>query len=535
MAQQFIDYISSYFQPAVFSLTGINLFLFLISVYFCKKPIKEFFGKINKKTWLLLLLIFLVGFSLRLFVSPHQFFQPCDEAEYIKSAGSLTFVSNYPFFLWGRAVRTAGWPLILAIAFKLFGTGLNTAFYFVSILGALTIINIFFVAFLLSKKEDIALYSAALFSILPLHILWSGSAETNVPGLFFLTLGSPFCLLYFHYYKNPKHCSKLLWASLLGMAFACQFRPEYYVIFLAFCAELLVLNFHQIKKLILPLTILFVLITPNMFLNLNFLASGDWRNEKGNYWDTTNLIHNSLKRGGDLFNDLYHPYILSVLYLGGFIYLFFRKRRVFLFLASWFLLFYFSYYSSWFGKISPELGSRFFLNFYPVIVISAAYAIKYLQNHLEFKNLKKIFSLFLCFIFLSILSCLVGQTNNFYNSEMFSICKAETEIVKLAEKEISQNYTVFANLPRMLAITDLNVLKLDLPPSYEEFFADYDSRRILFFRDFTCLDSPKRERIQCPPYQDFRANCERMEEYPLIPILGYKFKDFTFGFYALKN
>lgn len=181
MLLQFINKISSYLLPFLSISAGTIFILFLIFGFLAGKFLKQFFKKISKKTWLIIFLIFLLGLMMRLFVPFHQLMGVEDENMYMTTAKGLLD----SFFDIKSAERAMGWSLILAIAFKLFGLSLNTAFYTSSVLGSLTILNVFFIALILSKKEEIALYSAFLFAILPLHIFWSGSAETNVPSLFF--------------------------------------------------------------------------------------------------------------------------------------------------------------------------------------------------------------------------------------------------------------------------------------------------------------------------------------------------------------
>ncbi len=101
--------------------------------------------------------------------------------------------------------------------------------------------------------------------------------------------------------------------------------------------------------------------------------------------------------------------------------------------------------------------------------------------------------------------------------------KAETEIIKLAEKKVPKNCLVIANIPQMLVTADLNVIDVGWWEGHKNNFADYKCR--LFFKDFTCCSG---QEISTP---DYLANCAEMGKYNLIPFLEYSEKDYTFGFY----
>ncbi len=78
-----------------------------------------------------------------------------------------------------------GWPVILAIAFKLFGASDETAFLASAALSALGIVALFLVAWLLLENEYLAFFSAILLALDPTFLFWSTTAEANAPTLFF--------------------------------------------------------------------------------------------------------------------------------------------------------------------------------------------------------------------------------------------------------------------------------------------------------------------------------------------------------------
>lgn len=538
---QFINYLFDYFRLVVIYAVGLNFVLLLIFMRLCRKSLLEFFKKINKKTWIMMLSIFLIGLLLRLFISPHQFLTFADETSYMEAAKNIMNFfpqGNYFYF------RSIGWPFILAIAFGLFGISIDTAFYASSILGALTIFNIFFIAFLFSKKESIAIYSAFFFAILPLHILWSGSAETNIPSLFFLTLGLFFCLLYF----QNKNNHKLFCLALAGMGFASQFRPENHVVFAVILGVILFLIFLKDKKFnfkfVFPVIFIIMLIAPDLVINLRHRLSF-------NFIEVDNKVvsvgyqflikENSLKYGKYLFNSSFHPYIFSTLYLGGLIYLFFKKREAFFCLMCWLLFFYLIFYSFFLKGIGQK--SRIFLIFYPATVVLAAYLVDFLKGSLKSQKLGKICITFLLLIILVSFSPYIknimfppNRPQEILTDDelgvLFPFGKTETRLIKFAEKEIPKDCIVFANLPEMLTTTNLNTQELDSLQNYKNLFNNYGCA--LFFKDFTCYLN-----LSSPELQKYRSNCKKMQEYSLNPLKNFFIvvngKQYEFGFYEVSN
>lgn len=518
MLLQFINWINLYLSPFASASAGTIFVLLLIFGLIAKKSFAKFFKSINRRVWLIIFLIFLLGLILRLFVPSHQLLQAEDEMSYMMTAKGLL-----DDFFGIRHERAMGWSLILAISFKLFGLGLNTAFYTSSALGALTILNVFFIALILSKKEEIALYSSFLFAVLPLHIFWSGSAETNVPSLFFLTLAIFFGLLHFQNRNN----GILFRLSLASLAFACLLRPENYFVFVIFLILALIFNFRSFRSFsqnfILPAVIISVLIAP-CFFETAIHYFGYPAVAKVSNWTLKNLVVGSKNYGKYFFNNALHPIIFSILYLAGAAYLFFKNKKIFLFLISWLLLFYLVYFPSWFGGAGVGGGSRIFLNFYLPMAIFGGYFICFLRKYLWLKGSGKALVAIL-FLLIQASFLVYIKNNNNYIGGLIGPHKAETEIIKLAEKKVPKDCLVIANFPLMLITTNLEIIEINNGEEYGAPF--YNSGCTLFFQDYTCGRSWSIHR------PDYLANCAKMKEYNLEPYLTYSEKNYTVGFYKI--
>lgn len=206
------------------SLLIINL------VYFSFKHIKAAFSNVNRKTWVLLLLIFFGGLFLRMFVTTHMHNLYFDEDGYMDVAKHIANNANNCLCLkntdgvcdiCGYSFKSVGFSFLLAIAFKIFGASHATAFNTGMLLGSLTILTMFFFSYLLFKDEKTALLSALILAFYPLHVRWSGSVSAEVASLFFITITFSCLALY-------KQSNKiiLLVLSLLSLAYTITVKEE---------------------------------------------------------------------------------------------------------------------------------------------------------------------------------------------------------------------------------------------------------------------------------------------------------------------
>jgi len=181
------------------------LFIFLVIINF--KTIKKQF-KLSRKTWLLLAAIFILGAIIRLFIFPHFHVMYVDEPLYMEMAKNMNqdkgpVVCEYVDFYSEKCylpMKPPGWPSMISIFLRLFNP--EHVLIFASIIGSLTIVLTFLLAYVITHKEKVALFSAVILSITPIHVMWSNSAETNMVSLLFMLA----CMLLYalYYRKNNK-------------------------------------------------------------------------------------------------------------------------------------------------------------------------------------------------------------------------------------------------------------------------------------------------------------------------------------------
>lgn len=162
------------------------------------------FGKVSKKSWGILLIIFVIGLIARFFLFPHTHVVYTDEFAYMEFAKNMN-EEGKPKLCWYDGidseicytqVKPMGWPFLISILFLFTGLSNYAVLHFSSVIGSLSIILIFLFCYLLFKNENIALWSAFLYSLTLLNIYWASSAETNSIAIFFILLTLVIYLLY---------------------------------------------------------------------------------------------------------------------------------------------------------------------------------------------------------------------------------------------------------------------------------------------------------------------------------------------------
>jgi len=223
------------------------VFISLIAFVFLniKTIVKQFKG-IKGKTWIILILIFLTGFSLRFLVFPHVHLMYIDEPWYLELAKNMNQKHNpvvckyidYNTEQCNAPTKPLGWPFLISIVFLIFGLNNYYALYLGSLIGSFSIILIFLLTYLIFKNQKIALWSSFLLALTPIYILWSNSAETNSTSVFFVML----TMLFFIIYAKNKQKSILI-LTILSLFFTALIRFENIIL-----AAILFLVYIKLRK-----------------------------------------------------------------------------------------------------------------------------------------------------------------------------------------------------------------------------------------------------------------------------------------------
>jgi len=226
---------------------------FVLLVYLFWANLKLAWGefcRIDKKIWLMLLIVFLFGFYLRnseYFLGAHtDGFVAQEAAHFWTAQGQFVkgcALGNYQECkLFEQVLAPPGYPFLIVLADLIFGIHSLSASVISAILSSLTTLLVFLISFLLFKKEEAALYGALVFSLIPLNIINSQSGESRPTGLFFIGLAVLFYLLAL---KSNRFIAWL--SAVVCTSYAIYVRQESYVLVPLFLMFFIVFKWPEIK------------------------------------------------------------------------------------------------------------------------------------------------------------------------------------------------------------------------------------------------------------------------------------------------
>lgn len=496
------------------------LLLFLLGIYINRETIKDVLN-INAIDLALCATVFVLALSLRQFVPPHQHIMYIDEPWYMEAAKNLLQTMHQ-----GDYIKSIGWPLIISIAFSVFGISNWVAINTTMILGALTPIAVYFLSISIHKNKTASLASAIIFCLFPVHIRFSTCAESNVSSLFFVVISLLFSNIYF---KTSDR--KALWSAILSISFTALFRPENYILLPLFCLGCMIFNhkkiFDTVKGLVMPCLVFILLTFPN-FINVLRAAIGGNETigrEVGvevSGWSVEYLVQNSIEYGFALLNADYQPWLISLLYISGLVLMFRKLRETATYLLFYFLIFWLSYFG---GPFHTHAGSeRFLTTFYPVTAVFAGFAIVPFSE--LFKNRNSIGTLIPITTIAVVLLLFVPYISISKNMYAQSHNALETGIPEVAEKEIGTACLVVSAKPEILrATTELKVISIEEYAVKKE-AGGFDKKPgcLLFFKD-----------LACEMWEASRQQCSMIEaEHRLKPYRLFERDAVKYGFYSME-
>jgi len=138
-----------------------------------------------------------------------------------------------------------GWSYFLAIAFALFGIGTSTAYGAELFAGVLSVFAFFFFAYILTRREDVAIISTLIFAIMPELLIWSRTQAD--PDLPFMTF-SIITFFFFTLFMRRKKISTLI-MFLSSLLITLYIRTEAILLLGVFFLLLFVFDYESIGSI----------------------------------------------------------------------------------------------------------------------------------------------------------------------------------------------------------------------------------------------------------------------------------------------
>jgi hypothetical protein len=344
------------------------------------------FKKIESKTFLLLFLIIASGFALRMWFVPHTPHVYFDEFEHMNIAANMAFNGKFFVTLMGtnrlcEAHAFPPWPpgyhSIVARAFSIFGDSESVAYNLTALFGFLSVALIFLMTYLLFNSQKIALCTAFLFNLIPVHLKYSGTMSLEIPSLFFISATYLTALIYVR-----RATIRTLFLLVSFSVFTFYMRPENgaLLFFIPFFIFLFADKDKYDKGKFIRhslFTLAFLILAVPYFLHMYLGISSS----PGQEWNAG--LHERLGRffkqaPGNLFfwfSD-FTPLPLTLLAIFGILRLLKENRRILLFFFVWFIVFFLLYSQHHTASFvnNPD-GDRFSLPLYLAVVIFAGFGL----------------------------------------------------------------------------------------------------------------------------------------------------------------
>lgn len=366
--------------PTVMKLILLLIIIFITAKY---KIIISQFKRINKKTWIILTIIFIIATIIRVFLIPHTHYVYSDEFNHVNVAQNILYRNEFCHCPQGNNTHCQecilgetwppGQPTIGAISMKIFGDSEETLFNTTAILGSLSVILIFLISYLIYQSATIGLIAGFILTLLPVHIKYSGSFAQAVPAVFFILLSMFFLEIFI-----KKKDVIIFCAFLASTLYATQTRTE--LIFLPLIFFIRIITTIKIKKILKPKyiisTIIFLIF---LTIPLQLIYYETFINEARGWKEPTNtkLTHvknNIIPLTSFYLNSYFHPIILTILFFIGLKNLFTVDKKKLTYFGSFYLLFFIIYLAYEIANytIFKDTTRYFLITYVPFILISVS-------------------------------------------------------------------------------------------------------------------------------------------------------------------
>jgi 4-amino-4-deoxy-L-arabinose transferase-like glycosyltransferase len=254
-----------------------------------------------------------------------------------------------------------------------FGINETIAYDLTAIIGSLSVVLMFFVAYLLYKNERLALYAALFLALTPVHIMWSGTTASE-PFLMFFALLAVFCLLLSFEFNSLKMTA----LSIVSLAYAMQIKAEGIFLLPIVAVFIFFLDRNWMKKLknykFLFLWILFfILITPYLIHTIFAEKTDPWGSEgnKFGFEHAKKNIPENLWFWVFGYPTIEHPTLFTILAFFGLMYCLKKESGKCLSIVFWFATFFLIYGFFYAGSVRYGTDVRYALSEYPPLILLA--------------------------------------------------------------------------------------------------------------------------------------------------------------------
>ncbi len=305
----------------------------------------------------------------------------------------------------------AAWSVFIAMAFGVFGTTTSTAYALELLVGILSIAGVFLLSSILLKNKYAAVFSTAVFALMPELFIWARTqADIDLPFMM-LTVFAFFFFVVFSQKPNKKTFAMFSFSAVLAVYMRIEgilLIPLFLILFFAFGDSgilktikerlKLVANalLNDIKLLLLLVLVLLLLMPAIYYFSIESSQPSYGQPSNQSVISLNNFMHNFPINAGYLlgeFNSIGNyptafPVLVFPLALAGMaaVALFSRRENRFgilLLLVFWFATYFIFYTAFYAGAATYGVDVRFMLSLMPCIALLAALPLLVITDKIE--------------------------------------------------------------------------------------------------------------------------------------------------------
>lgn len=501
----------------------ISIILFILTF----QELKKYCLKLKKRTKLILLIIFLIGFLLRVFFMPHYHLFAVDDFWLMDQGKNFLWkgspeVCNYNSLGEEKCemIKSVGYPVVLSMSFFTFGINNYVALYFTSILATISLILFFFFVHIILKDENIALFSTVLLLFDKTNLYISSHVENINGGIFFLLASLIFFIIYF-----KKKDIKIHFLAIFLFLITIFIRIEYllagiiiFILYLLNCRKDIKKNHLIYPTTLGAITIIFYLLQIPVISKIGYNTLFSLTNLKENLIvQTLNLPHN------------YNFFLIALLILG-LIYSFKEHtKKASLILTS--LIVFSLFYFTWTQTNLYRVMMLVFLH----LMIFISFGFKYLVVCLkEFKYFKTLIYFIMITLLINFSIDTIALKEEIKKEEILELNTLMPEII---EKQVSEDCFIILERPVFLtATTNLKVIptiEIYSQPNKIKLLLN-KSGCVVFYENSFCYEDldegPGRTAFQ----RNSTGRCKYFHKnYKLSEFFAYKKNNYTYRLYKI--
>ncbi len=328
----------------------------------------ERFGKIGKKTWLVLIVIILAGFLLRATTpQTHRIYFDEDIFENIAqnilnsgrailcNMGTPTSCDEYIL-----NKQPNSYSFVLALTYAIFGVGEAPAFWLNILIGSATVLFVFFLSYMIFRNEKVSVYSSLIFALTPLHIIWSATAASEP----LMVLSVVLTIITFMFYLESRKFSILLLFGAL-LVFTMQTRHETLLLTMPL-AVLFAMKGNPVQSLekygkhyLIAALFVIALLIPH-FLHLEYANKDNW-GSSGEKLSMQYLEYNFSTNSSFFYENTRYPLFFTIFAFLGIFYSLKNDIKSSVFLLAWLATFFTVYLFFYAGSYNSGVDAKYSL------------------------------------------------------------------------------------------------------------------------------------------------------------------------------